>query len=349
MGFLKRSGSGLSLAIFSITLLATRVAARIAAVGRMLALMSAALVAVVVALPGAWAQDSAAASKTEGKAAHAVKFVAEVELLDCDGTPCVEARIGEGPAVKLGIDTGDVDSVIDKGLADGEGLKPAKPMPAGAPAGMFRTMIPVVHVGGAALREVRAIELSMSEMIAQNQMPKVAGTLAYTAFKDRILQLDFVANKVRISEVLTAPVPCGGTCDKFSLITFGKRGPAIVVAEGFEINGKAVTAQVDSMYTGTMVVYDASVDKLGLTDAAKTERNEMFRFTDGGVNMRPAPAQKESFHGLALGVTAPVVYFATPDVHQPDGLFDATVGLGVFYGTVLTLNFRDMTISVSKP
>jgi hypothetical protein len=30
-------------------------------------------------------------------------------------------------------------------------------------------------------------------------------------------------------------------------------------------------------------------------------------------------------------------------------MFDATVGLGVFYGSILTLDFRDMTISISKP
>jgi hypothetical protein len=330
MASAKRIGSGLRLALFSTAMIAANWLGIVA--------------------PRAAAQAAAPAQpQGEAKAAHAPKFIAEVELLDCSGTPCVEARIGEGKPVKLGIDTGDVDSVLEKELADAAGLKPTKAMPPGAPAGMFRTAVPVVHVGAAALHEVPTIAMSLTEMIGQNQMPQIAGTLAYTAFKDRILQLDFVNNKLRISELLTGPVPCSDTCDKFSLITFGKKGPPIVVAQGFEINGKAVAAQVDSMYTGTMVVYDASVDKLGLTDAAKTERMEMFPFTDGGVNMRPAAAEKESFHGMALGVTAPVVYFATPDVHQPDALFDATVGLGVFYGTVLTLNFRDMTISVSKP
>ena len=65
--------------------------------------------------------------------------------------------------------------------------------------------------------------------------------------------------------------------------------------------------------------------------------------------MKLAPANKESFHDTTLGVSAPVVYFPTPDVHEPDGMFDATVGLGLFYGTVLTLDFHDMTISVTKP
>jgi predicted aspartyl protease len=278
----------------------------------------------------------------------APKFAAEVPLLDCDGTPCIEARIGEDKALKLAIDTGNTDSLLDKAVADEVGLKPTKTMPAGAPAGLFQTTIPAVHIGSVTLREVRALSLALSDMISQKQMPDVAGTLAYTAFKDRVLQIDFVAHKVRISEVLAKSGECAGECDKLSLITFGKKGPQVVVAQGFAINGKAVAAQVDTMYTGTMVVYSTAIDKLGLTDAAKTNKTENFPFTDGGVDMKPAPAQAESFRGEALGVSAPIVYFPTPDVHEPDGLFDATVGLGLFYGSVLTLDFRDMTISVAK-
>jgi hypothetical protein len=304
------------------------------------------------------AAQTAPAAKTESQGVAPTKFAAEVPLLDCDGVPCIEARIGEGKLLKFALDTGNVSSVVDKDVAEAGGLKPTKAMPAGAPAGMFLTAIPAVHIGRAAagaaagevtLREVPALGLSLGDMIGQKQMPDVAGTLAYTAFKDRIVQIDFVAHKVRISELLAQAAECPGGCDRFSLITFGKKGPPIVVAEGFAINGKAVTAQVDTMYTGTMLVYSISIDKLGLSDAAKSEKTENFPFTDGGVDMKSAPAEKESFHDTVLGVSAPVVYFPTADVHEPDGMFDATVGLGLFYGTVLTLDFRDRTISVTKP
>jgi len=212
------------------------------------------------------------------------------------------------------------------------------------------TEIPAVRVGAVTLRNVPTLALSLAQMVAQKQMPNVSGTLAYTAFKDRLLQIDFLNHKVRISEPLTAPSPCSETCDKFSLITFGKKGPPIVVAQGFEINGKPVSAQIDTMYTGTMLIYTASIDKLKLTDAdVNSQKSETFPFTDGGVEMKSAPADKESFHGVTLGVSAPIVYFPTPDVHEPDGLFDATVGLGLFYGMALTLDFHSNTFSLSKP
>jgi hypothetical protein len=277
-------------------------------------------------------------------------FATVVPLLDCSGIPCIEARIGEGKPLRMGIDSGDVDSVLDKDVAEAAGLKETKPMPAGAPAGMFMTEIPAIRVGAVTLRNVPTLGLSLTQMIAQKQMPDLGGTLAYTAFKDRLLQIDFVNHKVRISEPLSTPSPCSDPCDKFSLITFGKKGPPIVVAEGFEINGKPVTAQIDTMYTGTMLIYTASIDKLKLTDAdVNSQKSENFPFTDGGVEMKSAPAERESFRGVTLGVSAPVVYFPTPDVHEPDGLFDATVGLGLFYGMVLTFDFHSNTFSLAKP
>lgn len=274
------------------------------------------------------------------------KFATEVPLLDCGGTPCVEARIGSGPVLKMVIDTGNADSVLETVMAKGADLKPIGSLPAGAPEGMYRTKIPFISVGDVKLENLPAMAMVLGDMIAQNQMPAVDGTLAYTAFKDRILQLDFGAHKLRISDVLTTPSPCTGACDKISLIKFGKEGPPIVVANGFEINGRQVTAQVDTMYAGSLLVYTASIEKLHLAEAAKTTKARDFPLTDGGVQMKEATADKEGFHGVRLGPRIPLVYFPTPDVHEPDGLFDATVGLDLFYNTVLTLNFHEMTIAV---
>jgi hypothetical protein len=278
----------------------------------------------------------------------AMKFVADVPLLDCDGTPCVEARLGDGKVLRLGIDTGNVDSVLDGKVADEAGLKPSEPPQAGAPAGMFQTLIPAVHIGALTLTNIAAVGMDLSQMIVDKQMPRVAGTLAYPAFKDRIVQVDFAAHRMKISAVLTAPVSCGNACDKISLITFGKQGPPIVVAQGFEINGVGVSAQVDTMYTGSLLVYTASIEKLSLSGAAQTTDVRKFPLTDGGVDMKVAQAQKEGFRGVTLAKEGAKVYFPTETVHEPDGLFDATVGLELFRDAVVTLNFHDMTIAVRK-
>jgi hypothetical protein len=143
-------------------------------------------------------------------------------------------------------------------------------------------------------------------------------------------------------------VKCTAACDTMALVTFGKDGPPILVADGFEINGASVSAQVDTMYTGSLLVYTASIEKLSLLGAAKTTDVQLFPLTDGGVNMKVAEAQQEGFRGIILAREGAKVYFPTETVHEPDGLFDATVGLELFRDAVLTLDFHDMTISVVK-
>ena len=282
--------------------------------------------------------------------AQEMKIAAEVPLLSCDGTPCIDAQIGEGKAVRLGIDTGNVNSVVDTHVSEAAGLQAVGTMPPGAPEGMFHSQIAELRIGGASLKNLPVLVMGLGAMISQKQMPQVDGTLAYTAFKGRTVQLDFAAHKFRISDVQTgAASKCEANCDKMSLITFGKDGPEIVVADGFEINGKKISAQLDTMYAGSMLVYTASVAKLGLDVAAKTSKLRDFPFTDGGVQMKEAAVEKESFRGVALGGAAPVVYFpAEADVHEPDGLFDGTVGLEMFTGAVVTLDFHAMTIAVKK-
>jgi len=273
-----------------------------------------------------------------------MQFAADVPLVESDGVPCVSVRIGDGPELLFGIDTGNVNSLVDTNVAKAAGLT-ITAIPPPVPAGYFRAIIPVLHLGTLVLEGRHALAFDF----AANKMPTIAGTLAYTAFKDRIVQIDFIARRVRITGVLDRPTAIPAPSDRFSLITFGKDGPPIVVAQGFELDGRPVSAQLDTMYTGSLVIYTASIAKLGLEARAHTGSTEFFALTDGGVNMKVASAASESFHGIPLGAADRKVYFPTPGVHEPDGLFDATAGLALFRDAVLTLDFHDGTLSVTRP
>jgi len=278
--------------------------------------------------------------------AQTIKWTTDVPLVDCDGTPCVDAELSDGSIVRLGVDTGNAVSILDTRIATALGLKPSAPPRPGAPPGMYRSVISSVRLGGSSYQNLAIVVMDLSDMIGQNQMPHVSGTLAYTAFKDRALQFDFAAHRLRVSDVLETPAPCADPCDRITLIKFGEHGPPIVVAQGFAINGHAVAAQIDTMFTGSMLIYSSAIEKTGLEMQAKASRVRTFAFTDGGVEMKQAPADSEMFHGLRFGQGT--VYFPTPGVHEPDGLFEATVGLELLRGSVLTLDFHGMKLSLQR-
>jgi hypothetical protein len=74
-----------------------------------------------------------------------------------------------------------------------------------------------------------------------------------------------------------------------------------------------------------------------------------FPYTDGGVNMNEATAGSVAFGSYVLARRPARVYFSAAGrnpVHQPDGLFEATVGNALFAHSVVTLDFHSMKVYV---
>jgi hypothetical protein len=272
----------------------------------------------------------------------------QVPMLDCNGMACVEARAADGAQLRLFIDTGGVRGSLDAQRA--AALKMAtepltgrdgKPYP-----GYAKGVLAGLSVGGASLGDPAVTVYDMAGHRARQGISLAAdGTLGYSVFADRILELDYAHHMVRISDKLSETVPCEGPCAQLELLTFGKKGPPMLIASGFKVNGKDVRAQLDTMFTGTMLVYPDSVDKLGLgVEAAGTDK-EHFPWTDGGVDMLRSKGTLG--FGATPGASAPL-YFATPGVHLPDGLFDGTAGVGYFRDKVVTINLHDKWVKVTQ-
>jgi hypothetical protein len=270
-------------------------------------------------------------------------------MLDCSGLPCVEAALESGKHLRLLIDTGNVNSLVDTAIAKEAGLAitPAhgadgKPLP-----GYGVAVLAGVKLGDVSLGDLRVLVLDLGSYIKRDRMPAADGALAYTAFKDRLLELDYPRRTVHVTERLDTELPCPGSCGKLTTPTFGKKGPPIVVTTGFLVNAQPVTAQVDTMFTGTMLIYPGSVQKLGLDEEAKTSKKRFFKYTDDGVEMLESQSKQESFGDLVLSRSAPL-YFTTPSVHLPDDLFDATVGHELFLHSVLSLDFHGMKLWIKE-
>ena len=61
------------------------------------------------------------------------------------------------------------------------------------------------------------------------------------------------------------------------LITFGEHGPPVVVGSPFTVNGKTVHAQIDTVFTGTMLIYDSALDTLGPAQGRRTGALPLYR------------------------------------------------------------------------
>jgi hypothetical protein len=223
--------------------------------------------------------------------------IAGITMLSCSGLPCVDASLADGKHLRMLVDTGNADSVIDTAIAKQSGLavspvtgSDGKPMP-----GLGMATIMGLKLGDAALGDIKFLVMDLSDGIKRDRIPPVDGTLAYTAFKDHVLELDYVGRRVRISEKLIANLPCAGFCGSLTTPTFGHHGPPILVTTGFSVNGKPITAQIDTLFSGTMLIYTPAVQKLGLAEEAQATKNQFFKYTDDGVNMLQSQAKSEAF------------------------------------------------------
>jgi len=279
--------------------------------------------------------------------AHAASFQGGA-MLKCSGLPCMDIHFAGGNSIRMLMDTGNSSSLLDKAKAEQLGLKldPAIGRDGKPVAGYVVATLKDCYAGDAPLGDLKVLVLDLKADIAKGSIPAADGTLAYTAFREKLLMLDYAHRKIAIAPAGKDNAPCPGFCGEISHPTFGKQGPPMVVTSGFTVNGTPVSMQIDTLWSGTMLIYDTSVAKLGLSSAAASQTKRSFPFTDGGVQMLEAQGISEGFGKGSLKRSAPI-YFPTPGVHQPDGLFDGTVGDELFQGHVLLMNFATSQFSIS--
>jgi len=272
------------------------------------------------------------------------RFIAEIPFTSCDGLICLPVTLEDGQQKLFALDTGDVTSYLAQDTAQSLGWqleaytgRDGKPV-----EGLWKSGPHTLKLGPIAL-DSKLLVFPRKDLGPNSPND---GGIVFTAFKDRVLQIDYPHHLLRISDVLTdsdvSTLP-----GKLKTITFGKHGPAILTGGPFTVNGKTVQAQIDTCYTGTLLIYDAAVPRLGMQAIADKGAARIFPHTDGGVTMLAMPARSLGFSGRTFALENPVIYFSTPGVHQPDGLFEATVGNELFVNSVLTLDLHHMTFDVS--
>ncbi|MGH8201073.1 MAG: hypothetical protein ACREVO_12070 [Steroidobacteraceae bacterium] len=270
-------------------------------------------------------------------------FIAQIPFEMCQGLICVRAQLDGGAAATLILDTGDAHEFITSEAARSHGwkLRPYIGKDGKAVPHLFDAGRHTVTLGPVA----QSVDFVAQSARAMGTRGAFQGNLIYLLFKDRVLQIDYPRRRLRISATLTGAPRRQNAGGRLEIVNFHKWGPPIVVGGPFSIDGKRLRAQIDTGYTGSMLIYTAAIRPLGLSGAAAHGRPELFPFTDGGVTMLAASVQSEGFAGHLLSHPA-VVYFPTPGVHEPENPFDATVGNALFTTSIVTFDFHNMTLDV---
>src|ERR1700744_3820297 len=227
----------------------------------------------------------------------------EIPFHDCRGLICMDIALDGAQSRSLVLNTGDISSTIMRDAAQAMHWRLDRIVRAG-------NILPNVERGGE--HNVAFGQMTLPEnflvydrkIFGDHPLPG-DGTLAYTFFKDKRLQIDYVHHVLRLSD---SPIGAGAgnLPGKLDMITFGKQGPLIVVGSPFSVNGKPVHAQIDTCYTGTVLVYDAALDGLGLRKHGKPT---FFPNTDGGVNMLAGISERLGFAEREIGGAYPRLFF----------------------------------------
>ncbi len=271
----------------------------------------------------------------------------EIPLLDCSGLPCVDLSTASGKTVRLLIDTGEVNSYLDIKAAQALGVE-LQPLRGGGDSSIAevqQTVVPGAKLGDLPLGDFPFMVLDMTpQAVAPGEKVERLpgdGALAYSAFQNRLVEMDFAHHMLRISTPEADAPACPRVCSDVVIKHFGNYGPVTLTTAGFAINGQPVDVQIDTLFTGTMLIYPASVEKLGLKKEAKAKHKEFFPFTQGGLKLAEFDGASEAFRDVPLMADAPV-YFMTSDDHAPAVQFDATIGSGLLSRAVVTFDFKGM-------
>lgn len=297
---------------------------------------------VVIAL--AQAQDQVPEPRAQQEASpHNV----EVPLLDCSGLPCLEMTSASGKTLRLLIDTAEVNSYLDAKAAQslGGNLEALKTDQNTDISQVQQTTVAGAKIGDLPMGDFPFMVIDTTpqpDKIGEKLPPFPAdGALTYTAFHNRLLQIDYAHHLVRISEPLDAPQTCPQTCSDLKVEHVGKYGPLTLTTTGFTVNGQAVGAQIDTLFTGTMLIYPDSVQKLGMKKLAKAKHKEFFPYVQGGVKLAQADNAAETWQSVQLGEDLPL-YFFTSDDHPNAVSYDATVGSGLLSHATAVFDFKGM-------
>lgn len=278
----------------------------------------------------------------------------EVPLLNCSGLPCVELTSSKVNVLRLVIDLASVHGYINLDAARSRNL-PLTPLQSADGKGISavqQTVVPGAKLGNVVLGDFpfMVMDISADQTGKKKDVWFPAdGALAFGSFDNRRIQLDWNKHVLRISDPLPDNVPCPRDCRDLKSQPFVPYGPRTLVAQGFEIQGKPVTAQIDTLFGGTMLLYPNATGFIDQSNLERSKHKQEFPFAQGGLKLTQAQTVDYTFDKDPVLNDASVYLWPDKGPTAPDATFNATVGSGLLSRDLFTFDFKSWKIWMEPP
>jgi predicted aspartyl protease len=256
---------------------------------------------------------------------------------------------GKGPYSML-VDTDTDPSAIDLATAKELGLGLASRSYAATGGGsdaqsVQPTRLPSVELGTIVAKDVAAGAIDLKKLSAKLERP-IHGVLGYTFLKDRILQIDYAASKLRFF----TESPYAGiqnqpnTVNKIAMPFRYDNG---VLIDSLFINGQKLKATLDTGSSGTFALTPEAVAILGLEDQAQDGAGEKSVGYNGEYESKSGVLKSVRIGRLSLE-SAPASFWPVGAGHDK-AKFQVNIGNGFFKDYLMTFDFRGKVVVFEQP
>jgi predicted aspartyl protease len=253
----------------------------------------------------------------------------------------VQVKIaGKGPYSML-LDTDTDPSAIDLATARELGLRlDARSFPAsggGADTNLVQlTRLSTVELGAVVAKDVSAGAIDLTKLAAKLERP-IHGVLGYSFLKDRIVQIDYEALKIRFYSV-TPYIGIQTSANTVNKIAMAFRYDDGVVIDSVFINGQKFKATLDTGSSGTFALTPEAVATLGLEEAEQNGPVEKSVGYNGEYESKSGLLKSVRIGRLSVE-GAPAVFWPPGTGHDKKN-FQVNIGNGFFKDYLMTFDFR---------
>jgi predicted aspartyl protease len=262
----------------------------------------------------------------------------------------VQVKItGKGPYTML-LDTATDPSGIDLTVAKELGLGlDSRSYPASGGGSVIQsvqvTRLSSLELGSVVAKDIVAAVIDLTKLAGKLERP-IHGILGYSFLKDRIVQIDYAASKLRF--FLQSPyATIANSPNMVNIVAMPFRYENGVMIDSVFINGEKLKATLDTGSSGAFALTPEAVALLGLEDLAQGGAAETSVGYNGEYESKSGVLKSVRLGRLSLE-SAPASFWPTGAGHDKEK-YQVNIGNGFFKDYLMTFDFRGKIVVFEQP